>query len=134
VEDPRQKAVIRWLTILWVAALGICVSHYFTVDITNHRQSVDWAPIFIGMLLATGIYLGLFLAAKLIWERGGRVIILLAALVGSVFIVPFVGLIGLLAAWAYNLVQYLLMVLLAYCVVHIAYRCLVAPKAKADSS
>lgn len=134
MQDPRQKVVIRWLTILWILALGICASHYFTRDITNHRQSTDLGPIFIGMLLASAIYLVLLLLATLAWERAGRVIILVAALVGAVFALPFVGLLGLFAAWAYNPVQYLLMVLLAYSIVHIAYRCVAAPKPKADST
>jgi hypothetical protein len=132
-EDPRQALVVRWLTIMWLAAVAFCLSDYWSVDITNHRKDANWREIWLGIGMATGIYVVLMGLSIFAWSAG-RVIVLLAAVAASLFLVPLAGLMGLFAAWAYNLVGYLLVVLVAYCGVHLAFRCMVAPKARRGSS
>jgi hypothetical protein len=125
--ERQQKAVVRSLTLTWLVAIAYSLACHHTRDLTGGTVTAPWHEIAVMIGLATAIYLPLLVLAIFAW-RVGRVLIIIASFSAGTFLVAAVGLMGLFAAWAYDLTQYLLLVVLTCCVLLVARRCSVMPK------
>jgi hypothetical protein len=109
-HEARLKAVLLWLRVAWLAAVGICVTQYFTVELVGNRRSVNWGIIFLAVMLVTVAYLVFNAAARSASISTRSWLSILAALATGLLVI-LTGLLGLFAAWAYNPIQYALLVL-----------------------
>ena len=108
--DVRLKAALFWLRVAWLAAVGICITQHFTVNITNNREYADWGIIFVVVIMVTATY---FLLNAVVRNASvaTRKWLSLAAALATALLVVFTALLGLFAAWAYNPLQYAALVL-----------------------
>lgn len=108
--DVRLKALLFWLRVAWLAAVGICLTQYFTVELVGNRQNANWGSIFLAVVLVTVVYLLLKVVARHASASARKWLSLLVALATGLLVI-YTALLGLFAAWAYNPLQYVLLVL-----------------------
>ena len=106
LERKRQKAVLFWLTLLWLAAMAYFVTNYYTVDLHGSRHKANWEAIRYLCLISTAVYAALLGAALWRWPAG-RLALLIVSLAGTVFLGFLAIAFGLLFVWIWNLQQYL---------------------------
>lgn len=117
--NERLRAVLFWLRVAWLAAVGICLTQYFTVGLVGNRRSGNWDAIFLAIILITAAYLLLNELARRASASARKWLSLFVALATGLLVI-FTGLLGLFAAWAYNPIQYALLVLFTVAVWRVA--------------
>jgi len=121
-ERKRQRAVVFWLTILWLAALGFFVTSIYEVDSGGARKAAHWREIGVACLLATGIYLGTLVMTLWRWPAY-RQLLLIFSLAGTLCLGFLVIAFGLLFIWIWNTSQYLCLLLGAFAVFRVLRAC-----------
>ena len=122
MELRRQKAVILWLTLLWLAAIAWFVTSYYATDLEGSRLPAKWRAVREACQLATLGYVPLLAAALWRWPAG-RLALLIVSMAGTVFLGFLALAMGLLFAWVWNPVQYLCLLLGAFAVFRLMRKC-----------
>jgi hypothetical protein len=114
--------------------VAFCLSDYWSVDITNHRKDANWREYLAGDRHGDRNLRRAHGPVDIRVVRGPRDRPARRSRRVPVPRAPCRIDGRFSPRWAYNLVGYLLVVLVAYCGVHLAFRCMVAPKARRGSS
>jgi hypothetical protein len=122
LDEKKKRSALRWLTVVWALAVIFLLLIRFTVDMSGTRKDVDSRELILFITFATVIYIAAALLAAYLW-RFTRWILLVAAAIACGLLIPFSFLMTVYAGWAYNLWQYVVLIVGTYAMYRVARTC-----------
>lgn len=122
VDESKKRAALRWLAAVWVLSMAYLLLSRYTVTLGGSRTQVDWYELKLWLLAATALCGAAALMAAFAW-RLSRWILLVAAGIACVFLIPFSFLMTIYGGWNYNPWQYLAQIVGTFSVCAFARSC-----------
>lgn len=121
-DELKKRAALRWLAAVWVLSMAYFLLNRYTVNLGGSRKEVDWYELKLWLLAATALCGAAALMVAFAW-RMSRWIVLVAAGVACVLLIPFSFLMTVYGGWNYNPWQYLALIVGTFSMCALARSC-----------